>query len=220
MRGHAMKLLSRRRFLSSALAAVGLPAAVAGIEPIRRTGKPHLRLSIAGYSFRDYFGGKLKPEMTLEDFVDFAAGLGVDAVEPTAYYFKDTSPGYLARLRHRCIRNGLDVSGGAVGNNFCHAEPDKLRQEINGVKEWIERYALLGAKTIRIFSGSTPKGDSPEKATARCVEAIQEACDHAGKYGIFLALENHGGLTATPETMLPIIHAVKHDWFGVNWDTG
>ncbi len=215
--------MNRREFIGSSLAVVAIafrgdPARA--IEPIQRTGRPHLRLSIAGYSYRDYFTGKLKPAMTLEDFVDLAAQLGVDAIEPTAYYFKDTSPAYLARLRHRCIRLGLDVSGGAVGNNFCLADPDKLREEITKVKEWIERYALLGGKTIRIFSGSTPKGESPEKATARCIEAIQEACDHAGKHGIFLALENHGGLTATPESMLPIVKAVRHDWFGVNLDSG
>jgi sugar phosphate isomerase/epimerase len=218
-----MSPATRRDFLGSALALgsgalLGGPAAA--IEPVQRSGKPHLRLSIAGYSYRDYFNGKLKPAMTLEDFVDLAAQLGVDALEPTAYYFKDTSPAYLARLRHRCIRHGLDVSGGAVGNNFCHSEPDKLRQEIAGVKDWIERYALLGAKTIRIFSGNTPKGESADQATARCVEAIQEACDHAAKHAIFLALENHGGLTATPESMLKIVKAVKHDWFGVNFDSG
>ncbi len=215
-----MNSISRRRFISSVLAAAAAPAVARGIEPIQRTGKPHLRLSIAGYSYRDYFSGKLKPAMTLEDFVDLAAQLGVDAVEPTAYYFKDVSPAYLVRLKNRCIRNGLDVSGGAIGNNFCHAEPDKLRDEIAKAKEWIERYALLGGKTIRIFSGNTPKGESPEKAIARCVEAIQECCDHADKHGIFLALENHGGLTATPESMLQIVRAVRHDWFGVNLDSG
>ena len=50
--------------------------------------------------------------------------------------------------------------------------------------------------------------------------AIQEACDYAAKYGIFLALENHGGITATIDQMLTIVKAVKHDWFGVNLDTG
>ncbi len=50
--------------------------------------------------------------------------------------------------------------------------------------------------------------------------AIQEACDHAAKYGIYLALENHGGITGTVEQILALVHAVKHDWFGVNLDTG
>ncbi len=214
---------SRRGFLRSVLA-VGagttVLSQVSAIEPIRRSGKPHLRLSLAGYSFRDHFSGKLKPAMTLDDFVDYAAELGVDAVEPTAYYFKDTSPAYLARLKGRCTRLGLDVSAGAVGNNFCLPDPEKLKDEVGKVKEWIERYAILGAKSIRIFAGSVAKGDSEDQALRRCVEAIQEACEHAGKHGIYLALENHGGITGTPEQMLAIVKAVKHDWFGVNLDTG
>jgi sugar phosphate isomerase/epimerase len=65
-----------------------------------------------------------------------------------------------------------------------------------------------------------PKGDSEEKARERCVAAIQEACDHAAKYGIVLALENHGGITSTPDQLLAIVTAVKHDAFGVNLDSG
>src|SRR5207247_10757773 len=44
--------------------------------------------------------------------------------------------------------------------------------------------------------------------------------DHAGKYGIYLALENHGGIVTTIDQMLTVVRAVKHDWFGVNFDTG
>ena len=216
--------LSRRRFLQSAVAlgagtAVAVPAAHAS-DPIVRNGQSHIRLSIAGYSYRDYFAGKLKPAMTLEDYVDLAASMGLDAVEPTAYYFKDTSPEYLAKLKGRCTRLGLDVSGGAVGNNFCKPSPAELKEEIRKVNEWVERYAILGAKTVRIFAGPLAKGDVEDKARERCAAAIEEACEHAAKYGIYLALENHGGIVATAEQMLALIKLVRHDWFGVNWDTG
>lgn len=215
----------RRRFLQSLTAGAGLlgcGVAAAAIDPIQRVGKPHFRLSLAAYSFRKYLDlkAKAKPSMTLEDFVDFAATLDLDAIEPTAYYFADTSPGYLAQLKGRCTRLGLDISGTAVGNNFCIPDPAKLREQIASVKQWADRAALLGAKTVRIFAGSVAKGDSEEKARARCVEAIQEACDHAGKVGVYLALENHGGITATQEQLLGIVRAVKHPWFGVNLDTG
>ena len=33
------------------------------------------------------------------------------------------------------------------------------------------------------------------------VEAIEECCEYAGQRGIFLGLENHGGLTATAELL-------------------
>jgi sugar phosphate isomerase/epimerase len=217
---------SRRQFLSTTLAAgaafAAVPRAGHAIEPIHRNGKPHIRLSIAAYSYRKYLAlnAKTKPTMTLDDFVEVAAGMDLDAVEPTAYYFADTSPDYLARLKGKCTRLGLDVSGSAVGNNFCVTDPDKLKQQIAYVKTWTEHTARLGGKTVRIFAGSLEKGDTEEKARKRCVEAIQESCDHAAKYGVILALENHGGIVTTAEQMLAVIKAVKHDWFGVNFDTG
>jgi sugar phosphate isomerase/epimerase len=215
---------TRRHFLRSGLAAgLALAAApAAAIEPIRRPGKPHLRLSLAAYSFRKYLALNIKPKppMTLEDFVDLAASYELDAVEPTAYYFADTSPAYLARLKGRCTRLGLDVSGTAVGNDFCVADADRLKAQLSSVKQWAERAARLGAKTVRIFAGRVAKGDTEENARRRCVAAIEEACEHAGKFGVYLALENHGGITATCDQTLAIVKAVKTDWFGVNLDTG
>jgi sugar phosphate isomerase/epimerase len=221
-----MTTATRRQFLHATLAtgtglalgAGSLPA----IEPLARTGKPRLRLSLAAYSFRKYLALNLKPKppMTLDDFADLAAALDLDAIEPTAYYFADTSPAYLAQLKGRCTRLGLDISGTAVGNNFCLPDPAKLRQQIDHVKQWVEHASRLGAKTIRIFAGNRDKSDSPEQARARCIAAIQEACDHAGQYGVYLALENHGGITATVDEILALVHAVKHPWFGVNLDTG
>lgn len=217
---------TRRQFLTTAVAAGAAsmlsPALGRAIEPIRRTGKSHMRLSLAAYSFRKYLElkGKTKPTMTLDDFADLAAGLNLDAIEPTGYYFASTSPEYLASLKGRCTRLGLDISGTAVRNDFCAADPAKVREDIAHVNSWVEHASRLGAKTIRIFAGNIPKGDSEEKARARCVEAIQQACDHAGKYGVYLALENHGGITSRVEQILAIVQAVNHPWFGVNLDTG
>jgi sugar phosphate isomerase/epimerase len=216
---------TRRNFLQTAVAAgaaLALPATAGAIEPIRRNGKAHLRLSLAAYSYNRHLAlkGKAKPTMTLEDFIDTAAGMDLPAVELTAYYFPRTTPEYLAAIKGRCTRLGLDVSGTAVGNNFCVASPDALRTQLNSVKSWVEHSARLGAKTMRIFAGNAPRGEDVEAVRKRCVAAIQEACDHAAKHGIFLALENHGGITATADQLLALVRAVKHDWFGVNLDTG
>jgi sugar phosphate isomerase/epimerase len=216
-----MPSANRRQFLRSALAAGAALTATSApaIEPFKRSGKSHLRLSIAGYSYRKYLDLK-KKEMTYDDFIDAAAVMGTDAVELTQYYFPQTGPEYLAALKGRATRQGLDVSGTAVGNTFTNTDPAKLKAQIDMVKTWAEHTARLGGKTVRIFAGNLERGDSEDKARGRCVEAIQECCDHAGKYGVYLALENHGGIVGTIDQMLAVVRAVKHDWFGVNFDTG
>jgi sugar phosphate isomerase/epimerase len=221
-----MTTATRRQFLHSTLAAgTGLAlttGSASAIEPIRRNGKSHIRLSIAAYSYRKYLNLTIKPKppMNFDDFVELAADMNLDAVEPTQYYFPETTPEYLAHLKGKCTRLGLDISGTAIRNDFCLPDPAKLKAEIASVKKWVEHTSRLGGKTIRIFAGPLAKGDTIEQARARCVEAIQECCDYAGKFGIFLALENHGGIVTTIEQMLAVVQAVKHEWFGVNWDTG
>jgi sugar phosphate isomerase/epimerase len=217
---------TRRQFLGSSLVAgAGLAlgtSAVRAIDPIKRSGKAPLKLSLAAYSFNRQLrlNAKPKPEMTLDDFIDFAADTGLPAVELTQYYFPKTTTEYLAHLKGKCTRLGLDVSGTAVGNDFCVADPLAMYRQIETVKRWVEHTSRLGGKTIRIFAGRVPRGDTEEAARRRCVAAIQEACDYAGKYGVYLALENHGGITGTAEQILAIVKAVKHDWFGVNLDSG
>lgn len=211
--------MNRRHFLAlSSLAGLALP--LHAIDPIARKGAANLKLSVAAYSYRDYLTGKKKPNMTLEDFVDLAAELGLPAVELTSYYFKETGTSYLARLKGRCSRLGLDISGGAVGNKFTDPDPKKLKEEIKKTKEWTERYALLGAKAMRIFAGNAVKGEEEEVTRKRCMEAILEVCDHASQFGVYMALENHGGIVTTADQILTIVKAIKHDWFGVNLDSG
>jgi sugar phosphate isomerase/epimerase len=218
----------RRRFLQTAavagtglaLGAVVTPAGA--IDPIRRTGKSQIHLSLAAYSFRRYLELKngQKGTMSLDEFIDAAAGMPLDAVELTAYFFAQTTNRYLCDLKGHCTRLGLDVSGCATRNDFCSVNAETVKKSIADVKRWVEHTSRLGGKTLRIFAGNVAANDKEERARARCVEAIQEVCDHGAEFGVYLALENHGGITGTIDQMLAIVRAVKHNWFGVNFDTG
>ena len=215
---------TRRGFLRSGLAlGTGLALGPASaIEPIRRTGKAKLKLSLAAYSFDRHLSlkGKKPPTMALEDFIDLGSKLGLKALELTAYYFPKTTPEYLKSIRERCDKFEIAVSGTAVGNDFCNPDKKHQAEQLDMVKRWVDHSAVLGARTIRIFAGTLRKGDTEDEARKRAIDLIHKACDHAAKSKIFLALENHGGITATADQFLSIVKAVKHDWFGVNLDTG
>lgn len=219
-----MSLNRREALRSLALAGGGALCAAAGasaIEPIRRNGRIALKLSLAAYGYRRELAlNRQPPAMTLADFIDTAATMPLEAVELTSYYFPQTTPAFLAELKGRCTRLGLDISGTAVRNDFCTPSAERLRMDLAHVRDWVQHTSRLGGKTIRIFAGTVARGDTEEQGRARCVAAIEEICEYAGQYGIFIALENHGGITATPERMLPIVQAVRSPWFGVNLDTG
>jgi sugar phosphate isomerase/epimerase len=230
---------SRRAFLQTmaATAAVaGLPASAGAIDPIKRRGGPMMKLSLAAYSFRKYLtdyrrrsagategggAGAGAGSMTLEDFVDLCAQYGLPGTEPTSYYVPDPLPDtYLQRLRRRAFLAGLTVSGTAIGNTFTHpAGPDRDR-EIAYTKLWIDRAADMGAPTIRIFAGNLQKGTTEAQARQWCIDAIRECCEYAGRKGVILALENHGGIVTTAEQLVSIVREIDSEWFGVTWDSG
>lgn len=214
--------VTRRRFLKcSAAAGLALSSVshrAAAIEPIQRSGEPKFKFSLAAYSYRQLLSGK---QLTLSDFIADCARFGLEGTELTSYYFPNPArPEYLRRLKHECFLAGLDVSGTAVGNDFCHADEAKRKQQIAMVKRWVDNAEILGAPVIRIFSGNAKKGMTTEEAHRLAVEAIEETCEYAGQHGVHLALENHGGLTATADGMLALVRDVKSPWFGVNMDTG
>ena len=221
---------NRRQFLRDtgliAAGAIGglaggfFPAGAPAIETIPRNGKAKFKFSLAAYSYRTLLSGKT-PEKTLDDFIRDCAGFGLEGTELTSYYFpKETTGEYLRHLKHLSFQLGLDVSGTAVGNDFCSPPGAERDKQIAGVKTWIDHAEVLGAPVIRIFSGSARGQQTEAEAHKLAVAGIEECCDYAGKHGVFLALENHGGLTTKIDGLLTLVRDVKSPWFGVNLDTG
>jgi sugar phosphate isomerase/epimerase len=222
-----MSQLSRRDLLKratlmglSGLGSSALSRPTWAIPPIGRTRPSHLKLSIAAYSYRDYLTAK-PPKLTLFDFVNLAADMGLDAVEPTSYYFPPhVTTDYLNRLKQQAFVLGLDISGTAIGNNFCLPQGPKREEQLALTRTWIDRAAELDAPVIRIFAGNVPKDATEDQAVSWAIDGIKASLPHAIEKGVTLALENHGGITSTPRQILKLVHAVDGPNFGVNLDTG
>jgi len=216
-----MPSLSRRRFLQLTAASCALPSITFAQEP-KRPGPGRLSLSLAAYSFRDYFKASAgDKQLDMLKFIDYCAEQGCAGAELTSYYFPpDVTDDYLRQVRAHAAKRGVAISGTAVGNTFTLPKGEARDKEIASVKQWIERAAVLGAPHIRVFAGSAPKGMSIDEAQRLCEEALVECCEAAGKHGIFLGIENHGGIVAEPERLLAIVDAVKSPWLGINLDTG
>jgi sugar phosphate isomerase/epimerase len=225
---------NRRDFMKTALAGAGaawgtglVTNSVRAAELPHRIGSSHMKLSLAAYSFNRFLSNRFRSldanaKMTLLDFIDFCAELDLDGCELTGYYFpREITHKYLMHLKDKTFRLGLDISGTAIGNDFCLPEGEAREKQLSMCREWIDYAAIIGAPVIRIFAGRIPKGGTEDEAVEHCVEGINQSLEYAAQKGVHLALENHGGITATPKQMLNIIKGIKKSpWFGVNFDSG
>lgn len=222
-------MISRRHFLHTSLGALSV-STLPAIEPIRRPGKSRMLLGLAAYSFRDHFQwsrnkeqktkGDAKPWSML-DFVDWCGDHGVPGAEVTSYFFPpDTDARFCNELKRRAYLRGVCLSGTAVGNNFALPKGEKLNEQIAYTKKWIDHAATMGAPHIRVFAGPKPAGLSEEEAVANCLAAYQECLDYAGEKGVFLGLENHGGIVAEPENLVKMVRSANSPWAGINLDSG
>ncbi len=198
---------NRRAFLGS----MGLlPLALARAGPVdasTRSGRPaKIKLSCNLYSFN---APLRSGEMTLEQVIDFCAGLGFDAVDPTGYYFPGypTPPpdAYLYAVKRRAFLCGLDISGTGVRDDFTQPEAAKREADVAHVGRWVEVAAKLGAPVLRVFDGrAEAKGPSREQMTGWVVEAFRACAAHGERNGVVIAYQNHDELLKTADEVLAL----------------
>ena len=221
----------RRKFIAGAAVALSLPKlknVYADPAIVARSSLSGMKLSLAAYSFNSLFARRgtsdeiAAAKMSLEKFIDFCAEQQLGAAELTGYYFpKVVTSEYLMTIKNKTHRLGIDISGTAIGNDFCLPAGPARKAQIDDCKRWIDYASMMGAPVIRIFAGKVPEGGSLNESIDRCAAAINDCLSYAAKKGVILALENHGGITATPAEMMRIIDRVDDSpWFGVNFDSG
>ena len=239
-------MFTRRNLLTTsglvAAAIVLKPRQLGAIGPFEREAPGRLRLSLSAYSLRDELRAAKgqPPKLDLFGFVDYCRSLGLEGTELTSYYFPnalakegsnaaaaapregelDPLVAFVGELKRHCHLAGITVSGGAVGNDFTTNNVDTLKASQANVRRWVDLYQRLGAEAIRIFAGEQPKDEPWETTLPRLVSQIEQACAFANDNQVMLALENHGGVTATAERLLQIVNAVDSPAFGINLDSG
>lgn len=224
------KLPSRRRFLQQMgvlpLVSAGL-VTLSAVNPAKAIFAPFpakLRLSLNCYSFN---APLRSGEIDLFDVLEFCAANGIDAIDPTGYYF----PGYpevpdneyISRFKRQAFLMGIDISGTGLRNDFTLSNAEKRKEEVVLVKKWIEAAAKLGAPTLRIFVGVTnPEQDgfTRDQVFDWMVRDIRECCEYAGKFGVVLSLQNHWDYIKTASDILKIFKMVNSEWLGLNLDIG
>lgn len=221
-----MFTMDRRRFLTST-AGAALTAGIAraaDLDPRTIVRQPGVKLKLAlnAYSFDPLLR---QGKMNLIDVVDFCSRHGVDALDPTAYYF----PGYpavppdeyLYSLKRTAFINGVAISGTGVGNDFAVPEAAARDRDVQTIKNWIVAASKLGAPVIRIFSGRVrPAGYSFDEALKWMVADFQECAAYGQQHGVMVAVQPHHDFLQTSGEVIRVIQAVGSAWFACILDIG
>jgi len=245
-----MKDMKRRAFLlgaASGMAASVLraeenkPAAPA--QPaVHAPPRNPLKLALSTYSYWHFKGDKIAVERVIEQ----AAQLEVHGIDLLHRQMAIDELGrlntamhsYCQKLKRHALRCGVDLACLSVHQDFVSPNPAERHKWVAHTQKCIEIAYALGIPCIRISSGrwkTIPDFEALMKARGVepvlpgytdddgfnwCIESIHECADLAEQRGVVLALENHWGLSGTPEGQLRIINAVDSPWVGALMDTG
>lgn len=232
---------TRRTFLKHAallpLVATGAASsAQAAFTLPRRVGGSHLRPSLNAYSFLELLNANAKDKtkgIDLFGVCDFCAKVGFDAVDLTGYFFpgypKAPDDAYLIALKRHAFNLGLAISGTGVRNDFTAADPAIRAEGVARLKIWIEVAAKIGAPTVRAFADSQPPFKNWQQAAnnaprdtveAYLADALRECAEHGKKFGVIVAVQNHGDFISSGAEHLSLLKRVDHEWCAALVDTG
>jgi L-ribulose-5-phosphate 3-epimerase len=208
---------TRRHFLQIAAASLAVRAQEAKKEPL-------FRISLAEWSLNKgmFKKGGAEPIDHL-DFCKIARGLGIDGVEYVNQMFFDKAEdkAYLEEMRKR--QEGEGVTGLLI---MCDREgnlgdPDDAKQAktIENHLKWLDAAAFLGCHSIRVNAASDPKL-SYEDQMKHAAEGLRALCVEADKRGLFVVVENHGGLSSNGLWLTGVMKMADHKRLGILPDFG
>jgi sugar phosphate isomerase/epimerase len=216
-----MMTIDRRKFLGRS-ASLAAAAAIPAPARVTRDSGVKLKLGLNAYSFN---GPLREGSMTLTDAVHFCAQHGVDALDPTGYYFPGypnvPTDEYIYNLKRTAFVNGVALCGTGVRNNFAAAERAARQKDVQLVKDWIVVASKLGAPVIRVFSGGEPPtGHSFDEALEWMVADFKECAAFGKQHGVMVGIQQHNDFLKTAAETIRAIDAVGSDWFGCILDIG
>jgi sugar phosphate isomerase/epimerase len=234
--------MTRREFLGRTGATLGMLGmlgtgmSAAALAPIPRVGGAHLKPALNAYSFLELLKANAADRqqgIDLFGVCDFAARQNLEGVDLTGYFFpgypQAPSDAYIARLKRHTHNLGLAISGTGVRNDFATAEKSVRDEGMTLTKRWIEVAARLGAPVVRVFAG--PQSPVKEWSVAArttqrgevekwMADALRDCAAHGEKFGVRIAVQNHGDFISTGEEHLSLLRCVDHEWCGALVDTG
>ncbi len=181
-----------------------------------------LKTSLNAFSFNSPLS---EGKMNIDDLLQFCAANDFEAVDITAYYFPGypevPNDDYLYAVKRKAYSLGLEISGTGVRNDFTNPDPEKRKESVQLVKNWIIAAEKMGIPVIRVFTGnSDTTGHSREEVLDYLVADMKECTEFGKQHGVIVGVQNHDDFVKTADETIEIIKRVNSDWFKMILDTG
>jgi sugar phosphate isomerase/epimerase len=164
--------------------------------------------------------------MTLREWVDLAAPLGVDGLEYYSGMLELADPKRWPEARREVESRGMVIPMLCCSPDFSIPDAAGRQAEVEKEKNWIRMAAALGAKYCRVLSGQRRPELTIEQGLDLVVQSIEACLPEAEACGVTLILENHykDDFWSYPEfaqkmdVFCALVDRIRHPRFGVNYD--
>jgi len=177
-----------------------------------------LKLCAGAWGFR---------QMEIPAYLEACAGLGLRYAEMnltdapgTRHLSSDPSRSELDAMAAAEKAAGVKVVCLCVGNDFTDADPERVRASVAQVTGYVDMAVDYGAEVLRVFAGWTPFESLRAEHYERCGAALAQVGAHGQDRGVLIALENHGGPTATAAQVARLLDLAGHPNVVANFDGG
>jgi sugar phosphate isomerase/epimerase len=234
--------MNRRQFITAAGCALAAPTLAQQAPAKKEQPRVPIKLGISSYSYWHFKTEKVP----IEKVIDETARLGVEGVDILHRQMDIDELGkldaaahvYCMKLKRHAFRAGVDLICLSIHQDFVSPDGAERQKWIEHTEKCIEIAYALGVPCIRLNSGRWKtiksfddlmkargiepvlEGYKEDDGFKWCIESIAKCVETAAQRGVILALENHWGLSRTPEGQMRIIDAVKSPWLGALVDTG
>jgi len=170
--------------------------------------------------------------------IDEASTLGLAGVDVLHRQMESEELAYMNKLKRHAFQKGVALISLSIHQDFVTPDEAERKEAIDHTKHCIDLAHQMGIPSIRLNSGrwgtsgsfdalmanrgieEPIEGYTEDDAFDWCINAIEQCLPYAEEEGVLLALENHWGLTSTPEGLLRIRKAIDSNWLGILLDTG
>lgn len=186
--------------------------------------EPLFKISLAEWSLnKRMFKREGAEPLDHLDFCKTARSFGIDGVEYVNQMFFDKAEdkAYLGEMKTR--QEGEGVKGLLImcdreGNL---GEPDEAKRAaaVSNHLKWLDAAQFLGCHSIRVNAASSAKLSYDEQMKL-AADGLHRLCIEADKRGLYVVVENHGGLSSNGQWLTGVMKMADHAHVGILPDFG